>query len=200
MKCTLKHILVSIMALSFMGAMTGLAHGDDWSKLKKKKQTNLGLYMTPKQADDYVQHNMSKVLFVDTRTAGELAYLGTAASIDAHVPYEFMDTAMWNEKKKVYKHHVNKNFVSDIEARMKKKGLGKDDTIILMCRSGSRSSKATNLLADAGYTKVYNQVEGFEGDKAKSGPTKGKRTVNGWKNAGLLWTYHLDKDLMYFSK
>ena len=67
-----------------------------------------------------------------------------------------------------------------------------------MCRSGNRSAKAADLLAKAGYTKVYNQVEGYEGDKAKEGDTKGKRTVNGWKNAGLPWNYHLDKDVMYF--
>ena len=195
-----KRILVPIMTLAFLVSAAGLAHADDWSKLSKKKQTKLGLYMTAKQADDYIQKNMSKTLFVDTRTPGELAYLGTPASIDSHVPFEFMDTSKWNDKKKVYLHVKNKNFVADIDARMKKKGLSKDDTVILICRSGSRTAKAVNLLADAGYTQVYTIVDGYEGDKAKSGPTKGKRTVNGWKNSGLPWTYHLDKDVMYFTK
>jgi len=196
----LKHILVPIITLAFLSSVSGLAHADDWSKLAKKKQTKLGLYMTAKQADGYVQNNMSKTLFVDTRTPGELVYLGTSASIDAHVPFEFMGTVKWDNKKKVYKHVKNKNFVADIDARMKKKGLSKNDTVILICRSGSRSAKAVNLLAAAGYTKAYTIVDGYEGDKAKSGSTKGKRTVNGWKNAGLPWTYHLDKDVMYFTK
>ena len=91
-------------------------------------------------------------------------------------------------------------FVAGIDAALKNKGLGKDDTVILMCRSGSRSAKAANMLDEAGYTKVYNLVDGYEGDKAKEGPTRGQRTVNGWKNAGLPWTYLLDKDYMYFSK
>ena len=69
-----------------------------------------------------------------------------------------------------------------------------------MCRSGKRSAKAADMLADAGYTKVYSVVDGYEGDKAKDGPDKGKRTVNGWKNSGLPWTYSLDKDYMYFTK
>ncbi|WP_295888318.1 hypothetical protein [uncultured Thiohalocapsa sp.] len=35
-------------------------------------------------------------------------------------------------------------------------------------------------------------------DKAKAGPRKGERVVNGWKNAGLPWTYKLDKAAMYW--
>jgi hypothetical protein len=56
------------------------------------------------------------------------------------------------------------------------------------------------MLAGTGYTKVYSVVDGYEGDKAKDGPHKGQRTVNGWKNSGLPWTYSLDKDYMYLSK
>jgi rhodanese-related sulfurtransferase len=200
MKQLMQRILVPVLSLAFLSAVSGLAYADDWSKLSKKKQTKLGLYMTAQQADDFIQNNMSKTLFVDIRTPGELTYLGTPGSVDAHVPFELMDTTQWNDKKKVYKHYENKNFVADIEARMKKKGLGKEDNIVFMCRSGNRSAKAVNLMAAAGYTKVYNMIDGYEGDKAKDGPTKGKRTVNGWKNAGLPWSYHLDKDVMYFTK
>jgi rhodanese-related sulfurtransferase len=199
-KSLIHRILVPVLSLAFLSAASGIIHADDWSKLSDKKQTKLGLYMTAKQADNYIQNNMSKTLFVDIRTPAELTYLGTPSSIDAHVPFELMDTSQWNDKKKVYRHYENKNFVADVEARMKKKGLGKDDAIVFMCRSGNRSAKAVNLMADAGYTRVYNMVDGFEGDKAKDGPTKGKRTVNGWKNAGLPWSYHLDKDVMYLTK
>ena len=71
--------------------------------------------------------------------------------------------------------------------------------IILMCASGSRSPVAAGDLYDAGYQKVYFQVEGFEGIKAKQGPDKGKRVVNGWKNSGLPWGYHLKTEKMYFN-
>ena len=40
-----------------------------------------------------------------------------------------------------------------------------------------------------GYRNVYTMVDGFEGRKAKSGPLKGARVVNGWKNSGLPWSY-----------
>ena len=52
-----------------------------------------------------------------------------------------------------------------------------------------RSARAADVLAKAGFTQVYNVVEGFEGDYGKTG----RRDVNGWKNAGLPWTYKLDK-------
>jgi hypothetical protein len=49
-------------------------------------------------------------------------------------------------------------------------GLAKDATIILICRSGDRSSKAQDRLQTAGYTKVYSIAEGVEGDTVKEGP------------------------------
>ncbi len=40
-------------------------------------------------------------------------------------------------------------------------------------------------------------MDGFEGDVAKDGPQAGQRVVNGWKHAGLPWTYKLDKVKLY---
>jgi rhodanese-related sulfurtransferase len=70
--------------------------------------------------------------------------------------------------------------------------------VILICRSGDRSAKAQDRLQAAGFTRVYSIAEGFEGDTAKDGAQAGQRTVNGWKNGGLPWTYKLDKNRMYF--
>ena len=70
--------------------------------------------------------------------------------------------------------------------------------MILICRSGDRSARAADLLAKAGYRRVYSITEGFEGDAAKDGAKVGQRTVNGWKNAGLPWSYKLDRAKMYF--
>jgi len=173
---------------------------EDWSKLDATKQTSLGLYMTAEQAYVHTINNMDKTLFLDIRTPSELNYLGAATVMDAHVPYVFMDTTGWDEKKHRYLRADNRNFVADVEARLQQKGLTKDDTVILMCRSGKRSAPAADKLADAGFTRVYSVVDGYEGDKAKEGENKGKRTVNGWKNSGLPWTYSLDKDLMYITK
>jgi len=202
----IRNIATALIAVFAVIAVSGnaLADGDamteDWSKLSKKKQTSLGLYMTAGQAHEHTINNMDKTLFIDTRTPSELNYLGVATVMDAHVPLVFMDTTGWEEKKHRYLRADNKNFIADVEARLKQKGLTKDDTVILMCRSGKRSAKAVNMLAAAGFTRVYSVVDGYEGDKAKEGKNKGKRAVNGWKNSGLPWTYSLDKDLMYLTK
>ena len=80
---------------------------------------------------------------------------------------------------------------------MAEKGLGKGDVVILICRSGDRSSRAINQqLADSGYTQVYSVVDGFEGDLSKDG----RRSVNGWKNAGLPWAYRMDRSKVYLPK
>ena len=197
---TIRELGAVFTAVFSVLTISGNVIADDWSKLSEKKQTKLGLYMTTEQAYKHTMGNMDETLFLDVRTPSELNYLGAATVMDAHVPFVFMNSTGWNDKKHRYLRANNTNFVADVEARLKQKNLTKDSTVILMCRSGKRSATAVNALADAGFTKVYSVVDGYEGDKAKEGKTKGKRTVNGWKNSGLPWTYSLDKDLMYLTR
>ena len=190
----------AVFSISGNAIADGGEPAEDWSKLSEKKQTKLGLYMTAEQAYEHTMSNMDRTLFIDIRTPSELNYLGAASVMHAHVPLVFMDSTGWDDKKHRYLRAENKNFVADIEARLKQKGLSKDDTVILMCRSGKRSAKGVNMLAAAGFTNAYSVVDSYEGDKAKEGKNKGKRTVNGWKNSGLPWTYSMDKDFMYITK
>jgi len=170
------------------------------AKLPKKKLTITHHYLTPKQAYNIKKNGCKNVLFVDIRTPAELQLVGHAVSIDGNVPYVTFDYSDWDNKKKTYKSNFNSGFVGQVEDLMKKTGInnGKNTEIILMCRSGDRSARAADLMSKNGYTNVWSAYEGFEGDKAKTGATKGKRTVNGWKNAGLPWTYKLDKDKAAF--
>lgn len=55
------------------------------------------------------------------------------------------------------------------------------------------------LLTTTALHKIPDML-GVEGDTVKNGPKAGQRAVNGWKNAGLPWTYKLDKTKMYFAK
>ena len=199
-KTRLRHFVTTVVALAVLGVFSSSAFAEDWSKLNKKKQTTLGLYMTSQQAYEHMMKNMDQSLFLDVRTPAELNYLGVTSVMDANVPTDMMDGSAWDDKKSRYKRKHNDNFVADVDARLKSKCLKKTDTVILMCRSGKRSAKAVNELAKNGYTKVYTVVDGYEGDKVKEGENKGKRMKNGWKNSGLPWTYSLDKDLMYFDK
>lgn len=86
------------------------------------------------------------------------------------------------------------DFVPEVNRRLRDKGLAKTDIVVLICRSGDRSSRGANRLAEDGFSRVYSVVDGFEGDTSSDG----RRTVNGWKNAGLPWSYRLDKARMYF--
>ena len=103
----------------------------------------------------------------------------------------------FDDPRGAYKLEPNADFAAELGRRMTEKGLGKGDVVILMCRSGDRSSRAINQqLAEAGYTKVYSVVDGFEGDISR----EGRRTVNGWKNAGLPRGYKMDKSKACFLK
>jgi len=164
-------------------------------EVPKDKQTTLGLYVTAKEAYDMWQKDQQKIKIIDSRTPEEYAFVGHAP-MAVNIPNQFM-TYAWDEKKKVYVMKDNPNFVKEVQKRF-----AKDDTILVMCRSGQRSAPAVNLLAKAGYTKVYNIPEGFEGDKVKDpqSPNHGKRMQNGWRLSNLPWTYDLDVNLIYLPK
>ncbi len=158
------------------------------------KITELGLYLTATEAYELIKKEANNILFIDVRTQAEIAFVGIPTMADANIPYEIIeDWHQWDDKGKGFKMTVNDNFVNDVEQRVKEKGLNKQSPIILMCRSGYRSASGANLLAKAGYKKVYNLIDGFEGDKAASG----RRVVNGWKNNDLPWTDMLEKSKMY---
>lgn len=170
----------------------------DVQSLSKEKVTKSGLYLTAPDVSEHMQKHGNKTLFLDVRTRAEVNFLGMATLADANVPYsEINEWYAWNDKKKELKLEVNSDFASEVEKRLAAKGLSKSDTVILMCRSGQRSAKAADLLVELGYKNVYTVVDGYEGDKAKEGAHKGQRVVNGWKNAGLPWSYELDQAKMY---
>jgi len=195
----MKRFINLLFSMSLVMSVPAFAGDFDASKLSKKKQTTLGLYITAKEAYQTVSVDPKHVLFVDVRTPAEVEFVGAPEMIDTNVPYMLNDFSAWDDKKKRFKKVPNSNFTVLMEEQLEAKRLTKNDKIILMCRSGSRSSKAVNLLHKAGYTNVYSVVDGFEGDKSKVAATKGQRVVNGWKNAHLPWTYKHAQEKMYVS-
>jgi rhodanese-related sulfurtransferase len=155
------------------------------AELPKAKQTRLGLYVTAKQAYEKYTANPESIHILDVRTPGEYVFVGHAP-MAVNIPIKFQELGLNDQNKVVMPE--NKNFVADVQ-----KKYSKTDTILIMCRSGSRSALAVNKLAEAGFTKVYNIIDGFEGDHDK----EGKRTVNGWKNSGNPWTYKYKASMMY---
>ena len=192
--------VVALVSAAALALSATIALAADGSSLPKKKQTTQGLYITAKEAFNVIQKESDKVLFVDVRTRAEVNFLGMPTLADANIPYmSLSEFYQWDAKKKNFALELNDDFLPNIQSRLEAKGLSKADKIIFMCRSGSRSAAAANLLAKAGYVNVYTVVDGYEGDKAKSGPQKGQRVVNGWKNSGLPWTYKLHASKMYMS-
>jgi rhodanese-related sulfurtransferase len=59
-----------------------------------------------------------------------------------------------------------------------------DEPILFICRSGVRSHHAAELAARAGYARVFNVLEGFEGDLDAS---RRRGRLGGWRAADLPW-------------
>jgi rhodanese-related sulfurtransferase len=167
-------------------------------KVPESKRTPLGLYLTSKEAYDMKKEKGDAVFFVDVRSKAEAVFLGMPTVADALLPLEEFngESAPWNDKGNAYSSDMNLDFVPQMDALLKSKGLDKHATIVLMCRSGSRSALATGLLAKYGYDHIYSVIDGYEGDVVKEGPQAGQRAVNGWRNAGLPWSYKLELNKM----
>ena len=162
------------------------------------KRTSCGLYATAQDAYDMVKEAPERVLFIDVRTPAELQFIGMPTLVDANIPVLLpASPPQWDEVNSTFRLSPNPKFVEGVDARLARKGLSRDATVILICQGGVRAARAANLLTQAGYAKVYTTIDGFEGDPAADGPHKGERIVNGWRNAGLPWTNRLDRAKMY---
>jgi len=178
-------------------ALPVAASAVDPASLDKIKLSKLGLYLEARDVPAFLKQHASKVLFIDVRTPEEQLFVGVPDGIDGTTPFGIMNYSKWNENKHTYFRGPNPDFLGQFEMWAMDKGIEKADPIVLICRSGDRSALASDLLARNGYTNVWSVVDGFEGDMAKDGPNKGRRAVNGWKNAGLPWGYDLDRKRVF---
>lgn len=110
-------------------------------------------------------------VLVDVRSAEELKFVGHVPD-SLHVPWA-TGTALQR----------NPRFVRELEARLASHG-GKGATALLLCRSGKRSALAAEAAAKAGFTQVFNVLEGFEGEIDERQQRGGS---DGWRFHGLPW-------------
>jgi rhodanese-related sulfurtransferase len=120
---------------------------------------------------------------VDVRSIAEYVFVGHP-EMAYNIPLMF-----WSEERQRF--ISNQNFLADIESRFKK-----DDILIFICRSGGRSFSAATMVRQSGFLKVFNIKEGFEGESDENG----YRSINGWKNSGLPYTYRVNSELSYQKK
>ncbi|MDT8328103.1 MAG: sulfurtransferase [Roseovarius sp.] len=154
--------------------------------LSKSKQTAPGLYITAADAARVLVDHPN-VALIDVRTPSETMLIGYPTMAAANIPSKFVDPALeFDAKSGVYKMTDNPDFVAEAQAFLASDAASGIDTLLVMCRSGSRSAVAIDKLVKAGVdVTLYNVVDGFEGDKNDAGV----RALNGWRNAGLPWTY-----------
>ncbi|MCQ9376692.1 rhodanese-like domain-containing protein [Methyloversatilis sp. XJ19-49] len=185
----------SLITLLF--CLCGSASAIDVSDVPADKRTTLDRYLTAVEAHRMVSESAANVLFLDVRTQAEVSYVGAPAGMDANIPFMLVDFDHFDSRSRRFTLHKNPAFVGAVEERLKAKGLDKTADVVLICRSGDRTTRAVNALAAAGFTRVWTVIDGFEGDTASAGADRGKRTVNGWKNSGLPWSYALDSSQVW---
>jgi rhodanese-related sulfurtransferase len=155
------------------------------------KQTALGLYLTAAEAYEMWKADPERVKVLDVRMVEEYVFIGHA-EMAKNIPL-FFPKYKWDAEKGKYGVELNPDFIDHVKA-----AFSPDDTILAMCRSGGRSAFAINMLAKAGFTNVYNIIDGMEGDTVEDPESvyHGKRMKNGWKNSAP-WTYKLDPALAW---
>jgi rhodanese-related sulfurtransferase len=108
-----------------------------------------------------------EALLVDVRTTEERKFVG-------HVPGSLH--VAWATGTSMTR---NPRFVRELEAKT-----GKESTVLLLCRSGKRSALAAEAAAAAGFTRVFNILEGFEGEIDEQ---HHRGVADGWRFHGLPW-------------
>jgi len=121
--------------------------------------------VTPAEAWELV--SAGEAVLVDVRSGEERKFVG-------HVPDSVF--VPWATGTALTR---NPRFVRDLENKV-----GKDATVLLLCRSGKRSAAAAEAAAKAGFRNVFNVLEGFEGDLDSQ---QRRGAFNGWRHAGLPW-------------
>ena len=165
---------------------------DDTNKvIHEQKQTTLGLYVTAKEAYEKWSADPDKVKILDVRTPEEMLFVGHPA-MAWKIPI-LTQSYVWDDATGKFPVQLAPDFVTRVQSVLKP-----DDTILAICRSGGRSAIAANMLAKAGFTDVYNVIDGMEGDMVKDLDSLfvGQRMHSGWKNSGVPWTYDLTPDRM----
>ena len=129
----------------------------------------------PGQAWEILQHNPDAVL-LDVRSRMEYEYVGHPIGA-VNVPWK--EFPHWQ---------LDPLFVDKVRTALDgarlTTGRPEDLTVLSLCRSGSRSRSAGEMLLQNGFKDVYNIAEGFEGDKDAQ---HHRNTINGWRVRGLPW-------------
>nr|WKF56486.1 hypothetical protein HUO10_000944 [Paraburkholderia busanensis] len=139
-------------------------------KLRTENQLPYAGAISPAEAFELLQLD-PRTRLVDVRTRAELDWVGRPVIGDgqyAHVEWTRYPGAVPNQE-----------FIQQLSQVAQA-----DTPVLFLCRSAARSKLAAIAATQAGFTKAYDLLEGFEGDKDGQGHRK---TVSGWCFRGLPW-------------
>lgn len=124
--------------------------------------------LQPKQAFAWLQDHPD-ALFVDVRMEIESLYVGRPPGV-VNVPwYEYPDLQPDPLK------------FADAVTR---EASGKEQPVLLICRSGKRTQDAGKALVAAGFSNLQHVVHGFEGELDAHFR---RSSLSGWRFDGLPW-------------
>ena len=124
--------------------------------------------LTPVEAHAWLQTH-ADALFIDVRMEIESLYVGRPPGV-VNVPwYDYPDLQPDALK-----------FVDTVGQH----ATGKDQPLLLICRSAKRTIPAGQALEAAGYTDVQHVLYGFEGELDAHFK---RSTLSGWRFDGLPW-------------
>ncbi|MFA6789144.1 MAG: rhodanese-like domain-containing protein [Arcobacteraceae bacterium] len=116
--------------------------------------SNASLYKADIDSKTAYEMQQKGALIIDVRTQREFEFSRPKDAINIPVFYEKSGQRVFNQ-----------DFVEQVDYALKG---NHDKEVILICRSGSRTKFASNLLANEGFSNVYNIQQGFTYDWAKT--------------------------------
>jgi rhodanese-related sulfurtransferase len=126
-------------------------------------------HLSPKEAWALLQAQ-PQTLFIDVRMAIEVTHVGRPPGA-VNIPWYEYPTFKPDAK----------NFVAAVE----KIATSREQTLVLICRSGLRSVDGGIALEKAGFTQVINVLDGFEGELDDNDQ---RGHDGGWRFDGLPWS------------
>lgn len=116
--------------------------------------------------------------------AFELATGGSARIIDVRTPEERKFVGYIRDSVAVpwatgTSFTRNPRFLRELEGKVRR-----DEVLLFICRSGSRSALAAEAAARAGFARAFNVSEGFEGELDGQ---HHRGATDGWRVRGLPW-------------
>ena len=125
-------------------------------------------HLTPQQAHEFLKKDPTAV-FVDCRSEMEFLFVGHPVGA-MMIPWN--DGPDWE---------INPHFVGQVKKAV---GHSPNRPVVIICRSGNRSVDAGRALEGAGFSEVYNVLEGFEGHLDYD---HHRGSEAGWRFEGLPW-------------